>query len=568
MRARRLRRLGVLSTTTAPTTAQQLPVPSESTTATISAAVATSNTVNPEHDQQQKTHSTVTEATPTVPAFCRNLSTDGEHKQKHQKLDADYDGRQNIEFQLSNTDGSAAKSPRYSTDTPPPTTYTATTENIFHQNTAATESQMMDTDDTYQQQKEKSTNDDSGIETMDTNDPQTSATPSKNIDDSQEDTGDEENADKDDEHEVCLSRILDAFWTDHCDGKMFVSDTACIYKDMLATGDIDYEDLTSQVLIEICTQYLNGDLIEVKKHPNWKVWTAGFHDEMPILTAITCDDDHSRDGTKDTDDEDGMETNVNAGPSIATTSDRAAASSACDPPRLIPFIPGEQAAIFYLIECYLRTENEYKRYADVKNPTALDANMLKVIEMAETQIIRHSILLLNQSNNIKGSAKDFTSRKSPLFESLYDEKIPPEYLRKLVTETSRNTENMNNIFGRLVTNIYMDMLSRVIGAAICPQPIQGLNTLLSVISCTEPNVRPICNLVAKKYNFYPKLFSEMPSKEIVKTSFLGPFLSMSVFYEENPRVLGPDPKNELTNAELLQNSGNLQEVSGICRISY
>lgn len=546
MRARRLRRLGVLTTTTAPTTAQQITVPSESSTATISVDVAT------EYDQQQKTHSGAAESTPTVAAFCRNLSTDGEHKQKHQKLDADYAARQTTECQLSNTDGSAAKSPRYSTDTPPPSVNV--TENISRPSTAVTESQMMDIDDTYQQQTEKSSNDDSGIENMDTNEQQTNAvTPSKNIDDSQE--NDEDGAEKDDEHEVCISRILDAFWMDHCDGKMFVTDTACIYKDMIATGDIDYEDLTSQVLIEICTQYLNGDLIEVKKHPNWKVWTA-FH-EMPALTAIPRDDDHSRDGTKATDDEDSMETNAGG---AATSSERAAAGT-CDPPRLIPFIPGEQAAIFYLIECYLRTENEYKRFADVKNLTAADANMLKVIEMVERQVIRHSILLLNQSITIKGSAADFTSRKSPLFESLYDEKIPTEYLRKLVTETSKNTEHMNNIFGRLVTNIYMDMLSRVIGAAICPQPIQGLNTLLSITSCTEPNVRPICNLVAKKYNFYPKLFSEMPSKEIVKTSFLGPFLSMSVFYEENPRVLGPDPKNEITNAELLQNSGNLQEVS-------
>lgn len=584
MRARRLRRLGVLSTaTTQPSnlttesthTAASLPSTTNASKSTVVAAAALE-----QHDAQKKKLSPTDAPISTVAGFCRNLSTEGEHKQKHQKLDDDYAARQKNENQLTNNDGSAAKSPRYSTNTTQISTDTDTTTQWNNNTTENTESQMMDTDDEYQIQQQILLNE--GIENMDTNDPKPSSSTTTmiinndNIDKIVE-INHNNNDDKCvkecdcnafDEIEICLSRILNAFWIDHCDGQLFVSETACIYKSMQNSKiKMNYEDIVSSSLIEICTQYLNGDRIEKKDHPNWKVWTAGIHNDMPeLFSTFKCDNDRSSStaaqGEYDLDGTTSAEAITNAkknssGNSNNTAEQQTQDTSSCSSPNIMSFTPGDISALYYLIECFLRTENEFQRYSGKENYHEL----INCIHMAQKHIISHSILLLNQTINVNGASKNFTSRRSPLLQILYDAKLPDDYLRQLITESTKNPEHMNNIFGRLVTNIYMEMLTLVNGTCISPHTLRALNKLLSVTSYAEPNVRPICNLVAKKYNFYPKVFSDMPSREIVKTSFLGPFLSMSVFYEENARILGADPKHELNNTELLQNSGNMQEVT-------
>ncbi len=57
-----------------------------------------------------------------------------------------------------------------------------------------------------------------------------------------------------DERTLCLSRILDAFWDDTCVGKIIVSETAFNRSEHDATVSINYEDLASQILVEIAIE--------------------------------------------------------------------------------------------------------------------------------------------------------------------------------------------------------------------------------------------------------------------------------------------------------------------------
>lgn len=155
-------------------------------------------------------------------------------------------------------------------------------------------------------------------------------------------------------------------------------------------------------------------------------------------------------------------------------------------------------------------------------------------------------------------AKDWTKHdKSPLVKLLLQNEIPPDFLRSIVDEASKNPSYFNTIFSGVVNGLNINMQSNaVVDGKLCVTPIIALNELLNVTLIDESNVRPICNMIAKMKNFYPTLTTEFTGREITKTSFLGPFLALSVFSEDNFRILDDESKQDIEHV-----SDNLRSVS-------
>lgn len=317
-----------------------------------------------------------------------------------------------------------------------------------------------------------------------------------------------------DERTLSLSRILDAFWDDNCVGKIIVSDTAYNRSEDDANASINYEDLASQILVEISMEYFNGRLVDVKDSPESDKWKA------------------------------------------STSSD-----GSCPLPMMRPFNPANDAVFKYFMGAYTRCEQEVLKYNDTQSFKKIESltvlNTLKMISNVKQQIVRYTIMLL--ANKLRPMAKDSikNSEKSPLVKLLLENEIPSDFLRSIVDEAFKKPSNFNTIFGDVVNNlnIYMQC-NAATDAKICTTPIFALNELLNVTLIDEPNVRPICNLIAKKKNFYPTLTTEFTGREITKTSFLGPFLSLSVFSEDNPRILDDESKQQIEHV-----SDNLRSVS-------
>lgn len=64
-------------------------------------------------------------------------------------------------------------------------------------------------------------------------------------------------------------------------------------------------------------------------------------------------------------------------------------------------------------------------------------------------------------------------------------------------------------------------------------PLQALAELTDI---RIGNLRPFCRLVVDQVQFSPEPVTRAHGREISKTSFLGPFLSVSVFAEDEPKV--------------------------------
>lgn len=375
-------------------------------------------------------------------------------------------------------------------------------ENTINQNVeSATETtaQCMETDEIVLSSADpRASEADSGIENMETDDVSSAVAVPVDVE-----AG---TAIKQHENEVCLSRILDAFWSEQCEGQIIVSETADIYKDFIdvATNTINFEDLSFQIITEIIAQYFDGKRIDFKSS----------HTSTPM---------HSKSRRK------------HAAESGADGNRMDTSELNCVTPNLVPHNLPEHGACTYLAQAYLRSCNESERYNSSKNQKKFGTTVLTMIFAVKEQLIRAGVQLLNGAFALRSGS---TSYRSVLLDMLYDETMPFDFLRHMVEEAGRNGNNIGKTFGLLLNNLFTDMQSRVVGKTIDMAPINVLSQLLD-ITVNMPGgttQRPFCNLVAKLYNFYPRLCTDTPGREIVKVSYLGPFQSLSVFSEENPKL--------------------------------
>lgn len=496
MRARRLRRLGLIGGDASSTATSSVDNPSHaSTTAELTDNLAKS--------------STNTAAKNICPEF--EERDDSQHKQKLQKFDNEVD----MEYALNNNVPFTLRSPDAKTVSNHLTQRSRLLdeiekqriENKLNQNESkSTELTRQDVDmESDDSAPNKSTEGDSGIENMETDElpaaVESSLAPKPVAIEPVLLTPEAKTR----EAEICLSRILDAFWLDHCEGSIIVSETAAFYKDVVIDEEIpiQFDDLAFQIISEIVAQYFDGKRID------FKASGSDSTSKSQLSGAAAA-----------------------GGPERMDTSE---ASSCLTTPNLKPHNLPDHGALTYLIQSYLRCCQEQERYSTAKNRQKFDSTVLDVVAQVKKLLISSAKLLLNGTlvKQLRSSTHAQTHR-SVLLKMLYDDTVPLDFLFLLVEESHNEPKIFAKIFGTLIQNLYVDMQSRVVSKNIDTSPINILKQLLEIT--VNGNIRPICNLVCGLQNFCPTLCTATQGREIVKASYLGPFLSLSVFSEENPKL--------------------------------
>lgn len=253
---------------------------------------------------------------------------------------------------------------------------------------------------------------------------------------------------------------------------------------------------------------------------------------------------------------------------------------------MLPFNLADMACLKYLIACHDRCNIEQSLYNETRRLKAFAPHVLPELAQIRRQLIDYTLLILTGAIRLPvavATASTEAQRKrnihrSPLLGLLYDHLVPSDFLYSLVLEAQQSSR-LQNVFGPIVNQLFFDMRSRIVATQLMVEPIVVLNELFDVVtpqtssapiggaseentaaasssvaavssatSTTTTMCRPICQMVGKLYNFYPKLVTDTPGLEIAHTSFLGPFLSLSVFVEENPRFMD----GELTRRESIE----------------
>lgn len=491
MRARRLRRLGLIGGDTS------------------SAAVATSSTDNTIVNTTELTENIAKSSNTAAKNICPEFEErdENQHKQKLQKFDNEVE----MEFALNNNEPPL----RLNSDTKMVSNHLTQRsrlldeiekQNKLNQNeTKSTEITRQDVEmEAEDSTPNKSIEGDSGIENMETDElppaVESSLVPKTPIIEQVVLTQEA----KEREAEICLSHILDAFWLDHCEGSIIVSETAAFYKDVVIDEDnpIQFDDLAFQIINEIVAQYFDGKRIDFKA-------SGSDSTTKSQLSGVTGSNEPERMDTNET--------------SCSTT------------PNLKPHNLPDHGALTYLIQAYLRCCHEQERYSTARNRQKFGSIVLYVVAQVKKLLISSAKLLLNGTmvKQLRSSTHAQTHR-SILLKMMYDDAVPSDFLCLLIEETHKEPKTFAKIFGTLIQNLYIDMQSRVVSKNIDTSPINILKQLLDIT--VNGNTRPICNLVCELQNFCPTLCTATQGREIVKVSYLGPFLSLSVFSEENPKL--------------------------------
>lgn len=187
--------------------------------------------------------------------------------------------------------------------------------------------------------------------------------------------------------------------------------------------------------------------------------------------------------------------------------------------------------ILYLIKCYKNHRQLSDKFNTNISQEKLD-DVEKVKFMLNTtldQIFLTTTLVLTDRiyENL-----NITLDQSALLELYYQERVPDDFLSDYIAECYKKTQDFELIFSQMLRGLFMGMQRNLCSPTIITHHMELLSKLMAVKVGTA---RPMCDLLAKQINFLPPLCTQIPGREIVKCSYLGPFLSVSFFAEENVR---------------------------------
>ncbi|XP_022906656.1 ubiquitin conjugation factor E4 B [Onthophagus taurus] len=196
----------------------------------------------------------------------------------------------------------------------------------------------------------------------------------------------------------------------------------------------------------------------------------------------------------------------------------------------------------YLTECYNRVGIEERN-----NPKRSSFGLFsEVLSELRKQIIHFTSLVFRN-----GIVSIESEQKNALFEMILNQNLPRGFLSELIINNQRNLDDFETIFTPVLIKLFETMQSVSIVGNEHRKPLQALNELID-IRCGH---RPICNLILK-LNFLPEICTKSLGKELTRTSFFGPFLNLSIFAEDEPKV--PEKLFSSTNDKSLNQTLQLE----------
>ncbi|XP_017025886.1 ubiquitin conjugation factor E4 B [Drosophila kikkawai] len=334
----------------------------------------------------------------------------------------------------------------------------------------------------------------------------------------------------DEQNEQLLSRLLNATWNEFGSGSIICAQSAS-FLEQQPSRRFDFECIVSNVLMEAALKIYNDELNE------------GEGDSV-----LTDDKEFSSAKKIKSDDTEVQEILANAvaqtvpseeaaaggasGPMEATSSSEP--GIACVAPSVLSIVTTtKHNVLLYLIRCYQNYQAECAR----KMPSNQS-----VLQLAFEHVMRMTVLVLTDRIH---QNLNWHMDQSALLELMYMEKVSESFLIDLIVHTHPDGDTFDAIFGQVLRGLFAGMQRNICTSKINVQQIEWLAKLVVI---KVGSVRPIADLVSRQPNFLPPICTKISGREIVKCSFLGPFLSVSLFAEENVKFAEFSTKNKLEDA--------------------
>ncbi|XP_063626129.1 ubiquitin conjugation factor E4 B [Cydia splendana] len=289
-----------------------------------------------------------------------------------------------------------------------------------------------------------------------------------------------------------VGKILQVSWSEDSAGGIYVPSVAA---SLLDNPKLSLEDMASEALMDVILQISNG---------------ADPLNQKLIAVSET---------TKRLNEDCGDDTLTGGGP---LSSDNDPDKSGCPAPSLpIPkTIPTQGLAVSYVLRFY-NNINIYEREHPKKSS---EPPLSDLLQNLRTLLVSHLVLVLRDKMDLE------KCRKSPLLPYLLIGNAPTGLVPELLVATYLDKEVFEDVFVPLLMGIRSEMRG-------CVSPaLRALRSLCELRAGPRHAQRPVCELVARLPSLCPAAVTTAPGREIARVSFLGPFFSISLFAEENPRL--------------------------------
>ncbi|GFR79782.1 ubiquitin conjugation factor E4 B [Elysia marginata] len=208
----------------------------------------------------------------------------------------------------------------------------------------------------------------------------------------------------------------------------------------------------------------------------------------------------------------------------------------------------------YLIDCYERVSLEEKHAP--KRSSA--PPMSSALSAARKQCVCFTSLTLQGAFTHSRSQ----SGHSALIPFLLSHNLPGNFLHELVHTVYASGNGFSQVFSPILQYLSRYVAANGLSTDKYRAPLEVLADLCSI---KASNCRPICDLMVQQSNWLPDPMSEADGMEVEKLSLLGPFLGLSVFAEDDGRVVQqffPNPQMSQDNAWAIYKTlmGNLEQV--------
>ncbi|KAH8412425.1 hypothetical protein KR009_001922 [Drosophila setifemur] len=333
----------------------------------------------------------------------------------------------------------------------------------------------------------------------------------------------------DEQYEQLFSRLLDATWNEFGSGSIICAQSAS-FLEQQPDRRFDFECIVSNVLMEAALKIYNDELNEGE---------GGDDKEFSSAKKIKSDDTEVQEilanvvatggGAASSEEAAAVAPGEGAAGQVEATTSEAAA--ACPTPSVLNIVTTtKHNVMLYLLRCYRNYQDECCQKT-AKNQPAL--------QLAFEQVMRMCVLVLTDRihQNLNGHMD-----QSTLLELMYMDKVSQSFLVDLVSHTHQDRDAFDAIFGQVLRGLFAGMQRNICTSKI---NVTQIDWLAHLVIIKVGNVRPIADLVVRQPNFLPPICTKISGREIVKCSFLGPFLSVSLFAEENMKFAEYSSKNKV-----------------------
>ncbi|KAL6419618.1 hypothetical protein ACFW04_013706 [Cataglyphis niger] len=186
----------------------------------------------------------------------------------------------------------------------------------------------------------------------------------------------------------------------------------------------------------------------------------------------------------------------------------------------------QSKSLNYLLDCY-------SRIAGIENNSRKTENRNHPKQKC-VQYSNH--VLQGLVGNCQGAS--VPTNTSHLLYPILSQRLPDGYLNELMAETCKDPNIFNQIFTSVLQGLFLLMQRASLVGNTYRRPINALSKLIEI--GPSNNIRPICFLIINQIQFLPDVVTSIAGREFTTNSFLGPFLSVSIFTEKVEKFFSGD----------------------------